>query len=59
MILAYLSDDLEDPVASVIFSTLIVDGRKHGVVNMLAAKLEHSGKGVGRLLISACEERAR
>ena len=59
MILAYLSDDLEDPIASVIFSTIMVDGRKHGKVNMLAAKLEHWGKGVGRLLIRACEERAR
>ena len=54
------SDDLADPIASVIFTTRQTqDNKKHGEIGMLAAKLDKRGKGVGRALITACEERAK
>ena len=59
LILAYNSDNLEDPAATVVFTTRTTEGKKHGEIGMLSAKLEQTGKGVGRLLMNACEERAK
>ena len=59
LILAYASDSLEEPAASIFFTTRQVEDKKHGELGMLAAKVEFTGKGVGRLLIGTCEDKAR
>ena len=59
LILAYSGDNLEDPVASVFFTSSEFGDKKQGELGMLAAKLDFTGKGVGRQLISKCEERAK
>ena len=61
MILAYENDqnDITRPVASIKCDTLYDTEKKIGEIGMMGARKEVTGKGVGRLLIAACEKKAK